>query len=148
MHPSRAERKQLGFTLVELAVVVVIIGVLASFAVPRFISSVERTKAGEAFNYLATIHGSQERYAVRQGTYASDLDDLDVILDDPRYFSVGAVEFAPGLSDLEGGWMLSMTRSGFAVGYGEYTVTWTHEGFEPDESTIPDEINPLPTRGS
>ncbi|MFB3893100.1 MAG: type IV pilin protein, partial [Phycisphaerae bacterium] len=41
-----------GFTLVELAVVVVIIGVLAAFAVPRFMASVERSKAAEAFNYL------------------------------------------------------------------------------------------------
>ena len=37
-----------GFSLVELAVVVVIIGVLAAFAVPRFRASVERSKAAEA----------------------------------------------------------------------------------------------------
>jgi type II secretory pathway pseudopilin PulG len=148
MHPRRVERGRQGFTLVELAVIIVIIGAIVSFAVPRFRASVERTKAGEAFNFLATIHGAQERYAVRQGTYADDLDDLDVILDNPRYFSLGAVVFAPGFTDLEGGWLLSLTRSGFAVGYGEYTVTFTHEGYAPEESTIPDEISPLPTRGS
>jgi Tfp pilus assembly protein PilE len=148
MDQPRKERDRQGFTLVELAVIIVIIGALVSFAVPRFRASVERTKAGEAFNFLATIHGAQERYAARQGTYADDLDDLDVTLEDTRYFNIGAVVFAPGFTDLEGGWMVSLTRTGFAVGYGEYTVTFTHEGFAPDESTIVEEVSPLPTSGS
>ena len=45
-------RTRKGFTLVELAVVIVIIGVLAAFGVPRFLQSVEKSKAAEAFNYL------------------------------------------------------------------------------------------------
>ena len=49
-----------GFTLVELAVVIVIIGVLAAFGVPRFLVSVERSKAAEAFSYLSAIRDSQE----------------------------------------------------------------------------------------
>ncbi len=46
--PARARK---GFTLVELAVVIVIIGVLAAFGVPKFLNSVERSKAAEAFAY-------------------------------------------------------------------------------------------------
>ena len=49
-----------GFTLVELAIVIVIIGVLAAFGVPRFRDSVERSKASEAFNYLSAIRGAQD----------------------------------------------------------------------------------------
>ena len=59
-------RKQGGFTLVELAVVIVIIGILAAFAVPRFRDAVERSKAGEAFNYLSAVRSAQERYHGRQ----------------------------------------------------------------------------------
>ena len=38
-------RTRKGFTLVELAVVIVIIGVLAAFGVPKFLQSVEKSKA-------------------------------------------------------------------------------------------------------
>ena len=54
-------RTRKGFTLVELAVVIVIIGVLAAFGVPRFLQSVEKSKASEAFNYLSAIQSAEER---------------------------------------------------------------------------------------
>ena len=69
-----------GFSLVELAVVVVIIGALAAFAVPRFRASVERSKAAEAFNYLSAVQAAQERYHARQSTYADTLTALDIQL--------------------------------------------------------------------
>jgi len=142
---SIAKRKNSGFTLVELAVVVVIIGVLAAFAVPRFLASVERSKAAEAFNYLATIHSSMERYHARQGTYATTLDELDIDLVDPEYFTVGAVTVPSGESSLETGWEVELTRVGASAGYGAYTVVFNQDGFDPVNSTISAEISPLQT---
>lgn len=134
-----------GFTLVELAVVVVIIGVLAAFAVPRFLASVERSKSAEAFNFLATVHSSQERYHARQGTYADDITNLDTEMVAPEYFTVGAVAVPASESDLETGWELTLTRLGASAGYGAYTVVFNHDGFDPVTSTIDAEISPLQT---
>ncbi len=61
------KRTRAGFTLVELAVVIVIIGVLAAFGVPKFLNSVERSKAAEAFAYLSAIREAEERIPGRLG---------------------------------------------------------------------------------
>ena len=135
-----------GFTLVELSVVIVIIGVLAAFAVPRFRNAVERSKAGEAFNYLSSVATAQERYHGRQGTYADILSKLDIKMSATKYFSTGQIQ--PGTSgDLEDSWSLTLTRQGPSAGYGAYTVTYTEGGFDSQNSTLeqyPD-INPMGT---
>jgi type IV pilus assembly protein PilA len=135
-----------GFTLVELAVVIVIIGVLAAFGVPRFIKSVERSKAAEAFSYLSAVRAAQERYHARQGTYATDVTTLDIKQSAPKYFTVGEVG-AGSTSNLEDSWSLTLTRVGASAGYGAYTVTFTDDGFDKANSTIADlaDINPMGT---
>lgn len=145
---AKSRRNNAGFTLVELAVVVVIIGVLAAFAVPRFLASVERSKAAEAFNYLATVHSAQERYHARQGTYASDLAQLDTVMVSPEYFSVGDIAVPSGADSLETGWELALTRAGAAAGYGAYTVVFNQDGFDTSNSTIVAEVSPLQTHSS
>ena len=149
MFQSFRSRSRNGFTLVELAVVIVIIGVLAAFGVPRFLKSVERSKAAEAFSYLSAIRDAQERYQAREGTYASDVTNLDIQFAPPTYFTVGTVA-AGSTSTLENSWTLTLTRTGASSGYGQYTVTFTESGFDTTNSTIaalPD-INPMGTSTS
>ncbi len=123
-----------GFPLIEL-VVVVIIGAVAAFGVPRFLKSVERSKAAEAFAYLAAIRTAQERYHARERTYADTITDLDLKLTEPMYFTVGPIT-AGRTTKLEDSWTLTLTRSGFSAGYGPYTVTFTQDGFDTVNSTI------------
>jgi prepilin-type N-terminal cleavage/methylation domain-containing protein len=127
-----ASRK--GFTLVELAVVIVIIGVLAAFGVPQFLKSVERAKAGEAFNYLAAVRSAQERYVAKQGVYTSVASDLDITQVAPKYFDVSTIGIdnsVPGYPS----WFLTMTRKASSSAYSDYTVTFTQNGFDTDSST-------------
>ena len=135
-----------GFSLVELSVVVIIIGVLAAFGIPRMLKSVERSKAAEAFQYLATVRAAQERYQARQGTYAATLTDLDMEQAAPKYFSVGTIQ-PGGSSSLEDSWSLTLTRQGASSGYGAYTVVFTQDGYDATASTIEakPEINPRGT---
>jgi type IV pilus assembly protein PilA len=138
-----------GFTLVELAVVIVIIGVLAAFGVPRFLKSVERSKAAEAFAYLSAVRTAQERYLAREGTYAANITDLDLKMNAPKYFDNPTTIQAAGGGSLENSWSLTLTRTGSSAGYGAYTVVFTQDGYDTS-STIqgyPD-INPLSSSAS
>ena len=130
-----------GFTLVELAVVIVIIGVLAAFGVPRFLKSVERSKAAEAFSYLSAVRSAQERYQAQYGVYATDLTKLDIQFAQPAYFTVGTV--GPGTGSQENSWSLTLTRTGASAGYGGYLVVYTDQGYDATNSNIPAEISPI-----
>ena len=134
-----------GFTLVELAVVIVIIGVLAAFGVPRFLKSVERTKASEAFAYLSAVRGAQERYIAKEGIYADEISKLDITQAAPKYFdTVDAV-----ITSNDAGvpkWKLTLTRDATSSSYGAYTVCFTQNGFASEStilSTIASDISPL-----
>lgn len=131
-----------GFTLVELAVVIVIIGVLAAFGVPRFLKSVERSKAAEAFNYLSAVRDSQERYQAQNGTYADDVTKLDISFPAPKYFTVGTPA-AGSSGHIEDSWTLTLTRTGASSGYNDYTVVFTDQGYDATNSTIVTDVNPM-----
>ena len=141
LHEYMQRQVRRGFTLVELAVVIVIIGVLAAFGVPRFLKSVERAKAAEAFAFLSSVRAAQERYQAQQGTYADTMDKLDINVSTPRYFTVGVI--GPGATTLQDSWSMTLTRVGASAGYGAYTVTFTMNGFDTANSTIVADVSPM-----
>ncbi|PIQ88684.1 MAG: hypothetical protein COV72_07080 [Candidatus Omnitrophica bacterium CG11_big_fil_rev_8_21_14_0_20_42_13] len=58
-----------GFTLLELIIVVIIIAILAGVALPQYIKSVERAKAGKAVNALGIIRQAENLYRAANDTY-------------------------------------------------------------------------------
>ena len=60
-----------GYTLLELMIVVVIIGVLAAIAIPTFTTYVYRARASEAPAFLADIKQAQEAYRAEFGQYCN-----------------------------------------------------------------------------
>lgn len=60
-----------GFTLIEVLVAVVIVGILASIAYPSYVESVRRAKRGEGKAAMMQILQAQERYYSQQNTYVA-----------------------------------------------------------------------------
>ena len=74
-----------GFTLVELIIVVIIIGILASIAIPQFSKTMERSRIAEASAVLGALRGAQLRYKLENTDYTTSYLKLDIDL--PNYDS-------------------------------------------------------------
>ena len=83
-HPAG---KNAGFTLIELLVVVLIIGILAAVALPKYEIAVEKARAAEPLSVLKTLRDAQELYYMANGTYATSFDDLDVEVPESKNFN-------------------------------------------------------------
>jgi prepilin-type N-terminal cleavage/methylation domain-containing protein len=61
--------KKNGFTLVELMVVIVIIGVLAAVAIPKMMAATNKAKASEGPQILGTVANMQHAYKAEMDTF-------------------------------------------------------------------------------
>ena len=72
-----------GFTLIELLVVLVILGLLAAFAAPQVLSYLGRAKTDAARAQVQNIAGILDLYRLEVGSYPSEQDGLDALLEEP-----------------------------------------------------------------
>jgi prepilin-type N-terminal cleavage/methylation domain-containing protein len=95
-------QKKAGFTLIELLIVVVIIGILAAFAIPKFQNTKGKANAAALRSDLRNMATAQEAYYYEHGVYTSNLSSLNF---DP---SPGVI-FTFGTADA-GGWSATVTH--------------------------------------
>ncbi|MDO8580390.1 MAG: prepilin-type N-terminal cleavage/methylation domain-containing protein [Candidatus Omnitrophota bacterium] len=72
-----------GFTLLELIVVLIIITIIAGFAIPSYQKSTQKGREREAYLKLLTIHGASEIYKAKYGKYYDPVGVVDLSVINP-----------------------------------------------------------------
>lgn len=84
--------KDKGFTLTELVVVVLLIGILTGYALPRYLTHVEVSKTTEAVDFLHQWQAARAIYFAENETYL-DAGELEPIGVDPVFTDDGDFVF-------------------------------------------------------
>ena len=114
-----------GFTLIELLVVVLIMGILASVAMPQYFKSVEKARSAEAIAVLSALASARDRLILKYGSFSCDMlvNELDISIKDLTYFNQPTATC--GTSSIN----ISIKRNTPAGGgLGEYTIRLSKNG--------------------
>ena len=88
-----SESSKKGFTLIELLVVVLIIGILASVALPQYQKAVLKSRAAEAWVNLKALNDAATAYCLENpSAHAPSLADLAIDVKDSKNFT-----YSPGI---------------------------------------------------
>lgn len=89
MDKNKIFGRKTGFTLTEILVVVIIIGILSTLALPMLVKTLEKARVGEAVSNLNLIRTGEKIYFLEYNTFTTAMESLKI--EDPndttsRYF--------------------------------------------------------------
>ena len=125
-------RRERGFTLIEMIVVVAILGILVSILVPALLTAVNRSRQRRTMADMHNIAKANGTFAVDTGTFVNAIGALQ-----PNYLMIVPVDDGWGnaFNYAAGGGNLTYTLTSFgrdgAAGPAA-PVPWVNEPFEPD----------------
>ncbi len=76
-------KEENGFTLIELMVVIIILGVLATFIVPRFMEEPEKAKVAKAKIEIESLSSAIKMFKLDNGFYPSTEQGLKALVEKP-----------------------------------------------------------------
>jgi general secretion pathway protein G len=74
---------QAGFTLIELMVVIVILGLLAGVIIPRFMGETDKAKVATTKMQIASLESALKMYKLDNGSYPSTEQGLQALVEAP-----------------------------------------------------------------
>ena len=120
--------KNRGFTLVELIIVIIIIGILASIAIPQYMNAVERARIGKAKSALGMIIKAEKMYIADKNAFSTDVAAGGTL---DKYVEMADIAGDPdwgyAIAGAEAAYTATATRSGAGTHAGQ-TVTLTNAG--------------------
>ncbi|MEX3074067.1 pilin [Vibrio alginolyticus] len=108
------QKKQQGFTLIELMIVVAVIGVLASIAIPQYQKYVAKSEVASALATLTGVKTNVEAFAVENGDFpdGSSTNETTDALGVPSSIPSGTISFTPSTSAAAGTIKFAFNSSG------------------------------------
>lgn len=114
-----------GFTLLEVLIVVIIIGILVAIALPQYTATIEKARSGEAATNVGAIRGALDRYWYQNGSITTTLNNLDI--DNPNSVTNKLYTYSvtdDGTDSTTRKYTVTATRT---AGGNTYTLEWVQE---------------------
>jgi type IV pilus assembly protein PilA len=102
-----------GFTLIELLIVVVIIGILAAIAIPKFATTKDKAKLASIKTDLRNLMTAEEAYFSDYSTYTAGVGQITAA---PYNFSFSSGNTIQTVTGVASGWTAAVTNNSISTG--------------------------------